>query len=662
MNKNLYQLVFNKTRGMLVAVAENVTSSHQGPKANRHAASAASPSITCFAILRPLAFALLLATGNVLWMNTALADIVADRNAPASQQPVIVNTANGIPQVNIQTPSAAGVSRNTYSQFDVNAHGAILNNSRTNVQTQLGGFIQGNPALAAGTARVILNEVNSSNPSLLNGYVEIAGTRAQLVIANPAGISCDGCGFINANRATLTTGTPIMNSGNLLGYVVGCGSISFKGQGMDASQANFTDVIARAVEVNAGIFAQTLNIITGSNQIGIDGNGNQSSVTPIAGSGSTPAFAIDVAALGGMYAGKIHLIGTEAGVGMRNSGSISASAGNVLVTTDGQLMNAGQISSTADVSINSRSVSNTGGTLTAGNSLSVDATELGGDGRLLSAGNIAINLSHDYLHTGELQANGNIAIATSGSIRNESSMIAGSVLNLTATNKLSNVGLLEGTDVLLQADTINNDGGRIYGSHVAGQANTLINQNAAVIAARDRLDIGAGYITNQTDGLLFSAGNLAIGGALDTASVATGQATRLINRNTIIEALGDLEMSVGEIQNLNGGLVTREVHAGNGNFDQFTPRSTSVILDSADYPEARIGDTSISTRTAGPYSFREYTRYLGSTTTTQTQLVSSLPGQILAGGDMRIAGNLINSDSQIIAGGNLSCPQPAYKT
>jgi filamentous hemagglutinin len=653
MNKNLYQLVFNKTRGMLMAVAENVTSSHQGPKVNRHAVSADSPSITCFATLRPLAFALLLATGNVLWMNTASADIIADRNAPASQQPVIVSTANGIPQVNIQTPSAAGVSRNTYSQLDVNAHGAILNNSRTNVQTQLGGFIQGNPALAAGTARVILNEVNSSNPSLLNGYVEIAGTRAQLVIANPAGISCDGCGFINANRATLTTGTPIMNRGNLLGYVVGGGSISFSGQGMDASQANFTDVIARAVEVNAGIFAQTLNITTGSNQIGIDGNGNQSSVTPIASSASTPAFAIDVAALGGMYAGKIHLIGTEAGVGMRNNGNISASAGNVLVTTDGQLINAGQISSTADVSINSRSVSNTGGTLTAGNSLSVDATELSGDGRLLSAGNIAITLDNDYLHTGELQANGNITIATSGSIRNESSMIAGAVLNLAATNTLSNGGLLEGTDVWLQANTINNDGGQIYGSHVAAQANTLTNQNSAVIAARDRLDIGAGYITNQTDSLLFSAGNLAIGGALDSNSVATGQAIRLINRNTTIEALGDLEMSVAEIQNLNGGLVTREVHAGSGSFDQFTPRSTSVMLDSADYPGARIGDTSISTRTAGPYSFREYTRYLGRTSTTQTQLVSSLPGQILAGGDMRIAGNLINSDSQIIAGGNL---------
>ena len=83
-----------------------------------------------------------------------------------------------MPLVNIQTPSAAGVSRNTYSQFDVNNNGSILNNSRSNVQTQLGGFVQGNPYLATGTARIILNEVNSTNPSYLNGYVEVASSQS----------------------------------------------------------------------------------------------------------------------------------------------------------------------------------------------------------------------------------------------------------------------------------------------------------------------------------------------------------------------------------------------------------------------------------------------------------------------------------------------------
>ncbi|MCZ5750933.1 filamentous hemagglutinin N-terminal domain-containing protein [Escherichia coli] len=36
-----------------------------------------------------------------------------------------------------------------------------------------------------GEARIILNEVNSRNPSQLNGFVEVAGKKAQVVIANP---------------------------------------------------------------------------------------------------------------------------------------------------------------------------------------------------------------------------------------------------------------------------------------------------------------------------------------------------------------------------------------------------------------------------------------------------------------------------------------------
>jgi len=184
------------------------------------------------------------------------AQIVADPNAPGVQRPTILTAPNGVPLVNIQTPSAAGVSRNGYRQFDVNGEGAILNNSRGSAQTQLGGWVAGNPWLVGGSARVILNEINSVNPSHLNGYVEIAGSRAELVIANPAGIACDGCGFINAHRATLSAGAPIINNGALTGYRIADGAINIHGAGLDARDANYTDLIARSVQVNAGIWAQ----------------------------------------------------------------------------------------------------------------------------------------------------------------------------------------------------------------------------------------------------------------------------------------------------------------------------------------------------------------------------------------------------------------------
>lgn len=113
----------------------------------------------------------MLGTANIAFA----ASIVVDKNAPKNQQATILQSANGTPQINIQTPTNAGVSVNQFHQLDIGQQGAILNNSRTHTQTQLGGWIQGNPWLAAGEARIIVNQVNSANPSLLNGYIEVGG-------------------------------------------------------------------------------------------------------------------------------------------------------------------------------------------------------------------------------------------------------------------------------------------------------------------------------------------------------------------------------------------------------------------------------------------------------------------------------------------------------
>ncbi|HBQ66851.1 MAG TPA: filamentous hemagglutinin, partial [Leclercia adecarboxylata] len=210
MNKRLYRIVFNKARGMLMVVSE---------LARGCAGTSPSPGIgrslqRLVCRVGALSFALWLASGAV---TIQAAGIVADASAPGKQQPTVISSANGTTQVNIQTPSAGGVSRNTYSQFDVGRDGVILNNSHKNTSTELGGMVTANPWLAKGEAKVILNEVNARNPSQLNGYIEVAGRKADVVIASPSGITCDGCGFINAGRATLTTGTAQMQDGRITG-------------------------------------------------------------------------------------------------------------------------------------------------------------------------------------------------------------------------------------------------------------------------------------------------------------------------------------------------------------------------------------------------------------------------------------------------------------
>ena len=155
MNKNLYRLVFNRALGVLQVVAEI---------ARRPGGSGLPAGRPATAALRPVSFALWLALGWVGFVEPATAQqaqgerhgrIVPDRAAPGQHRPTVLETRNGVPLVNITTPSEAGVSRNIYSQFDVGTEGAILNNSRSQVQTQLGGGIDGNPWLATGTARVI---------------------------------------------------------------------------------------------------------------------------------------------------------------------------------------------------------------------------------------------------------------------------------------------------------------------------------------------------------------------------------------------------------------------------------------------------------------------------------------------------------------------------
>ncbi len=457
----------------------------------------------------PLTFSLWLASGIV--HSVSAAGIVADHNAPGHQQPTIMQTANGTPQINIQTPSAGGVSHNTYSQFDVSNHGVILNNSHKNVQTQLGGMVAGNPWLAKGEARIILNEVNSRNPSQLNGFVEVAGKKAQVVIANPAGISCDGCGFINANRATLTTGQPQMKNGSLTGFNVERGEIRVAGKGMDASRTDYTDIIARSVKINAGIWAQDLKVTTGRNNVDIAHGQIEKKAADIS---SKPQVALDVSSLGGMYAGKIRLVGTETGVGVRNAGHIGAQAGAVTLTADGRIENSGSISAKTDVHLaTTRELHNSGsvyagqdtqiqsdgafthtGSVASRRDTRIQAARLTGsersllaagvkdDGRLAKTGELVISASGELAAHGQLLAGGNMHLkgkgldlsssriqgqhteldATSGNLSTQNAQLSAGILSARTVGQFSNNGGTINADTLqISAQSLSNHKGKL---------------------------------------------------------------------------------------------------------------------------------------------------------------------------------------------------------
>ncbi len=549
MNQHCYRLVFNAHRRMLMAVAE--ITPQQG--ANASPARARPVVGRLSAALRPLVACLLLAHGAV-WTLPAAAQIVADPAAPGKQRPTVLTTSSGAVQVNIQTPSAAGVSLNQYRQFDTGDAGTILNNSRVNVQTQSAGWVAANPWLATGSARVIVNQVNSQHPSLLRGTLEVAGQRAEVIIANPAGLQVSGATFLNASRTVLTSGTPVINGGNLDGYRVSGGEVSIGGNGLDTSASDYTAILARSVAANAGIWAQQLQVGTGSQAYAADGSGQGA----LAASGPAPAFALDVAALGGMYAGKIVLVGTEHGLGVRNAGKLVAGAGGLRLQADGQLLNSGTLGATdaaADVQLQTGAVSNDG-TLSSARNLQLDSSgRLSNQGTLSAARQLTLNAAQlDNASNGTIDAQ-RLAITTATLSNSGQLRQSGSQALAVQAGQLQNSGSIGA----LPAQAPPGSGASAGAG--SGNAEATVVQplplpevapaaGSSVQAAAPEV-LPAGSI--QVSGLLDNRGRILANGGIDLASQGG-----LVNHGTLV--LGQLQVGGERFDNSQGSLRAQAVN------------------------------------------------------------------------------------------------------
>ncbi|APD13316.1 hypothetical protein RO07_11760 [Pandoraea pulmonicola] len=494
--------------------------------------------------------------------------------APGSHAPTVVQTANGIAQVNITAPTAAGVSKNVYSQFDVPRQGVILNNSPTVVNTQQAGYVTGNPNLARDqAARVILNQVNSNSPSQLRGYLEVAGKAAQVVVANSAGIMVDGGGFINTTRAVLTTGTPLLGAdGSLAGYQVNGGRLSIQGEGLNAANVDQVDLIARAVQVNAALHAKKLNVVTGTNRV----DHESLALEKLAGDAATPDVAIDVGQLGGMYAQRIFLIGTENGVGVSNKGVIAAQAGDLTLTTEGKLVSSGTTETSGNLAVSARGGIENRGSVYAGGSadLRTDAA-LENHGMLSAAGDLAAraaSVASDGTLGAGIDANGqatlagNLSVTADGKVsatgsnvaRGDMTMTGGAVdLSGSRTDASGSLSLTStAADVDLQkaiatasnalkvqsAQHVLNAGGSLGADTITLAARGNIDNRDAQSVATTRLDVSGTGIDNQ-GGLLQSGAALTVKGA--TLDNTAGRVVSLAGDDASVDMAGELRNAGG---------------------------------------------------------------------------------------------------------------------
>ena len=294
-------------------------------------------------------FAALLATNSAPWIPMALANPVVPDQGKLG--PKIEEARNGMTVVNINTPNDKGLSHNQYNAFNVDEKGLILNNANRPVNTELAGYIMGNPNLVGPTANTILNEVTGTSSTSMNGALEVAGDKAHVIVANPNGISVDNGTFINASSATLTTGNPMINNGSVTGYNVQKGAITVGEKGLNASKTARTDMLAEAVKLNGKVWAQDAQVVTGKNDISVDATGK---VTNTHKTGESSQVGLDVAAIGGMYANSMYLVGTNDGFGVNNQGVLSAQ-NKLTIDSTGKLQNTGTIAAT-DATITTKSL------------------------------------------------------------------------------------------------------------------------------------------------------------------------------------------------------------------------------------------------------------------------------------------------------------------
>ncbi len=614
MNKNFYKTIFSKSRGEMIAVAENVSA--EGQTATNISCKTAVKLDTLAEQklgLSVLSFSMMLIAGTAIFVTPVMvtkANIVADPNAAGNQRPTILNSANGTTQVNIQTPSKAGVSVNHYQQFDVNQNGVILNNSRQNTQTQLGGYIQANPWLAGGEAKVIVNQVNGSNPSHLNGYVEVGGRKADVIIANPAGINVDGGGFINASGVTLSTANPNIQNGQVTGYNVREGQINITGNGLDTSTVDYTRLLSQATQINAGLWAKDLTVIAGQNDV--DSN-HAVSASYDSSATNRPTVAIDTRNLGGMYAGKISLISTDKGVGINNAGQVFASAGNIKISANGEVLNSGAV--VAENKVDS-----------APASLNIQAKNLNNTGKILSLGDQRIQ-AENVNNTGLINSQG--------------------LTRIDASQGIQNVGT-----------------GQIYGDHIALQTAHLLNAEqqanggvkAGTIAARQRLDIAGGKIENREQALIASEGTLTVGGQLNVNHMAEGSATSLDNASARIQSVGDMYLGVDTLtnRNLHFSSSVKEIPETRKDVTAYQGAGSAEILDSS-HITGYGGHDSIY---LDGQKYEDYTRYIYNQHETKHYVDSSAPAEIISGGALTLKGqSLTNDKSQILAAKGINIEQ-----
>lgn len=598
--------------------------------------------------------------------------IEVDKNAPHERQATVGQAANGITLVNVAGPSAGGVSRNDYTNFNVPQNGVILNNSYQMANTKLGGYVPGNANMMRGSANVIVNEVTSHNPTEMKGFIEVAGRKASVVVANPNGITVDGGGFINTDRAVLTTGkTEYDSKGNLNSYRVEQGRVSINGNGLNAKDANSLQILTEATNVNAGVWANTIETRTGKNTI----EANTLDTQKI---GDSSNVGLDVAAIGGMYANSITMKGTNTGLGVNVKGVVSSTQASS-ITSDGKIIVDGGVTSNGNTTLAGQSIAiHNSGVVQGDVSTTVNSQDTLNNSGLINSGNTtAIKAKSVDNHEGGRIYGDTVAIDANTVINHTNSEIeqryhkAGKDLEKAKNDldaewnaditKYKTKTELEAHRQRIKELTKTYDEAQ---ENVTAIKKELDTHKSGVIAGRNHVDINTDTINNTGKGFIYSGGTMDLTakqgisntGATIKAVMSIELDTPVVNNENV--ALGVKRISDGITKNPDKLKVTHPHHKLEGQ-----------VFDKSEFPYADYksgyGTPHVKpVKTAEDEAYNkemdkrenrvnEFTIIRTETEHTHKEVTNDDPGVISSGGDVVTTGILHNDNSKVISGGTV---------
>ncbi|MGP8435900.1 two-partner secretion domain-containing protein [Paraburkholderia fungorum] len=424
----------------------------------------------------------------------------------------VSTAANGHQTVNI-APTVAGVSNNTYSSFNVDAAGASLNNVGIN-------------------ARTIVNQVTSTNPSIISGRIDVLGSRANVILANPNGITVNGGSFVNTGRVALTTGhVSFKDTVPVAGIPerdivldTSTGTIVVGPQGL-ASALIGLDLIAKNVQINGpltnGFTSQTAYVraVAGNSNVTLntavspnDNSNDWLTLSPSTSAATVNSFAIDITAAGSLTSGRVQLIVTDRGPGVRSAGPMNASLGDFTLSSNGSVQFANttltaqnnldlQVQDSVTLSDTKLKANSGSATLTASGAVSLTgASLLANAGIDMSGGGIALAQDATAQSVVASTTSG-VVLTSTGDITNVGSLIQGQQKNTLDSASLGAV-TLNATGNILNQSTPTGLLGVVYGA--AGDVSvtaggSLTNQNARILSNQNLTITAGGDVDNVVD-------------------------------------------------------------------------------------------------------------------------------------------------------------------